>query len=66
MKEPEDVVTFLTEKRDEIIADERMGYKTATVQVNAPLALIQMSMTAQLSLIEHALGLPRTPVPIEK
>ena len=36
------------EKIAEICADERFHYPTAIVQVNAPLALIQLSMKVEL------------------
>ena len=50
----------------EIKADERLAYPTATVFVNAPLALIQMSMSTELHTLERVLELPLTQIPIKK
>lgn len=50
----------------EIKSDERMGYKTATVFGNAPLAMVQLSMTTELHTLERVLGLTPTTVPIVK
>jgi hypothetical protein len=44
----------------EILADERMSYKTATVFANAPLALIQLGMTTELHTLQKVLGVPLT------
>jgi hypothetical protein len=49
----------------EIKADERLSYGTATVFVNAPLALIQLGLTTELHTLERVLGIPVTPVPIK-
>lgn len=49
----------------EIKADERLAYATATVFVNAPLALIQLSMSTELHTLERVLGLPPTQIPIK-
>ena len=38
---------------DEILADERLSYKTATVYVNAPLALIQISLEVELQTLDY-------------
>ena len=40
----------------EIRSDERMSYKPANVQVNAPLALIQVEGAAVVSALEWVLG----------
>ena len=39
-----------------ISADDRMGYESALVQVNAPLALIQMELEARKSALEWVVG----------
>lgn len=64
MKTEKETIKFLKDRRSEIINDDRMGYPTATVFANAPLALIQMGMTAELRLIESALGMEYTKIPI--
>jgi len=46
----------LLQKREEILKDERLSYKTAIIQTNAPLALIQLSMAVKLETIESVLG----------
>lgn len=46
----------------EILADERLAYKTATVDMNAPLALIQLSMTTQLHTLQNVLGVKLTDI----
>lgn len=46
----------IQEKIDQILADERMSYKTATVFENAPLALIQHAMTTELHTLQWVLG----------
>lgn len=62
MQTPEEI-----QKRiDEIKADERLSYPTATVFVNAPLALIQYGLTTELYALEKVLGLPYTKIPIIK
>ena len=60
------VIDFLMNEREEILADERMSYNTATVFINAPLALHQACQTSKLHLIEHALCLPITPIPLKR
>lgn len=50
----------------ELKADERNYYPTATVFANAPLALIQMGLTAQIHLLEKMLNLPYSKFPLKK
>lgn len=45
---------------DEILADERMSYKTANIMINAPLALVQLSMETELHTLQRVLGVPLT------
>jgi hypothetical protein len=40
---------------EEIEQDERLGYPTATVDVNAPLALIQCGLNAQVRALKYVL-----------
>lgn len=40
----------------EIESDERLGYPVATVQINAPLALAQLSLETRASTLRWALG----------
>jgi hypothetical protein len=47
---------------NEILADERLSYKTATVFANAPLALIQWGLETELHTLEKVLGLPKTDI----
>jgi hypothetical protein len=44
----------------EILADERLSYKTATVFSNAPLALIQYGMQVELHTLQRVLGIELT------
>ncbi len=56
MKNPEQI-----QKRiDEILADERLSYKAATVFENAPLALIQLEMEIELHTLQMVLEVPLT------
>ena len=51
----------LIQKRiDEILADERLSYKSATVFENAPLALIQLSLEVELHTLQNILEVPLT------
>ena len=45
---------------DEILSDERLSYKTATMFENAPLALIQYGMEVELHTLQKVLGVERT------
>jgi hypothetical protein len=40
-----------------ITEDERMRYKTATIEINAPLALIQLEGESTVNALKWALGL---------
>lgn len=46
-------------KLRQIEADERLGYKTATVFENAPLALVQTSLKAQRDILKWVLEKPK-------
>ena len=51
------------EKRiEEILSDERLAYKTATVFVNAPLALIQNSLEVELHTLQRTISVPFTDI----
>jgi hypothetical protein len=56
--------TFLTmmERRDEILNDDRLFYPTAKIEVNAPLALIKLSLVTELHTIESCYGLAHTDI----
>ena len=41
---------------NEILADERISYKTADIFSNAPLALIQLSLEVELHTLQKVLG----------
>lgn len=49
----------------EIKKDERLGYPTATVFENAPLALVQITLTTELHTLERIMDLQPTKVPIK-
>ena len=49
--------TFVEGRIAEIKADERYGYPPALVQINAPLALIQVDLEARLQAYEAVLEL---------
>lgn len=42
----------------EVEADERLHYEPALVQVNAPLALIQVELATRANTLRDVLGLP--------
>ena len=52
----------IQQKINEILADQRLSYKTALIQINAPLALIQISMESQLHTYQRGLGVPLTKI----
>lgn len=45
----------IREKLEEITKDERLGYKTATIVENAPLALIQLSLETKRDVLKWVL-----------
>ncbi len=45
----------IEEKLAEIKSDERLGYPPATVDINAPLALIQLSIESQIDILKWVL-----------
>lgn len=47
-------------------ADERMTYKTAHVQINVVLALVQVAVGAKIHALEWALDLPLSRFPLKK
>lgn len=62
MKSKIEVEKMLAEAK----ADERLAYKPADVFTNAPLALIQVSLEAQVHTLERVLGLPLSKFPLKK
>jgi len=60
------VVLAMGFKLSKLKEDERLTYPIANVFANAPLALIQVGLTAQIHLLEELLGLPLTKMPIKK
>ena len=50
----------IQERIDEILADERLSYKTATIFENAVLALIQQSLEIELRTLQRVLGVEIT------
>ncbi len=53
-------------KLNEIESDARLHYKTALVEINAPLALIQTDLAAKADALRWVLGLPNRQAVIEK
>lgn len=45
-------------KIDEIMSDERLHYKLATIRENAPLALTQLSLEVKLEILSWVLEKP--------
>lgn len=43
---------------EEVEADDRLHYEPALVQVNAPLALIQVELATRANTLRNVLGLP--------
>lgn len=50
----------IQQRIDEILADERLSYPAANIQINAPLALIQLSMEVELHTLQRVLQVPLT------
>jgi hypothetical protein len=48
----------IQQKLDEIMTDERLYYKSATIFSNAPLALIQLSLEVKLEILSWVLEQP--------
>lgn len=44
----------------EILKDERLHYKTANIRINAPLALIQLSLETEVHTLQTVLGVELT------
>lgn len=47
---------------EEILNDERLSYSTASVYVNAPLALIQYGLQVELHTLQKVLSIPLTDI----
>lgn len=45
---------------EEILSDQRLSYKTARIQINAPLALIQLQLETELHTLQKVIGVQRT------
>lgn len=45
----------IKERLKELEGDERLGYPTASIQINAPLALIQLSLGTQVDILKWVL-----------
>ena len=56
----------LIEMLERIKQDERLTYPCAIVDINAPLALIQLVGETKIRLLEEILGLPMSKLPLEK
>jgi hypothetical protein len=56
----------IKQRIDELKADERLYYPSASVFANAPLALLQNAMAAELNALEWALDIPKSKFPLVK
>ena len=57
----------LLAKLKEVESDDRLvKYQPANVQINAPLALIQVDLEAKASTLRWALGMPPVQYPLKK
>ena len=56
MKRPSDAE--IRKRIDAIDADDRFHYPPALVEINAPLALIQVGMSAEIRALAWCLGIP--------
>ena len=50
----------IEERIAEILKDERLSYKTATISVNTPLALIQYGLEVELHTLQKVLEIELT------
>ena len=56
MKTPEEIQRRI----QEILADPRISYPAANIGINAPLALIQLSLETELHTLQDVLGVEKT------
>lgn len=56
----------MKKKLEKLKSDKRNYYPIASVQINAPLALIQISLASQINLLESLLGLSESKFPLTK
>jgi hypothetical protein len=56
-KKLSEIQAFVKAEMTKIDTDERYHYKTALVQVNAPLALIQLEMSAKMVILKKVKAL---------
>jgi hypothetical protein len=50
----------IEQRIQEILDDKRMHYKTANIVVNAPLAMVQLTLETELHTLQDVLGTERT------
>jgi hypothetical protein len=50
----------IQQRIDEILEDERLSYKTATIFGNSPLAIIQWGLEVELHTLQSVLGVEKT------
>lgn len=62
MKKPE----VIQAKLDEIKKDERLTYPSANIQINAPLALIQLEAETRIRTLEWVLEVTPSKFPLPK
>jgi len=62
VKQTDTMKSRMHDRINEILAEERMGYPSATIFENAPLALIQYGMEVELHSLQKALDIPLTEI----
>lgn len=50
----------IAQRVDELLSDERVSYPTADVFINAPLALVQISLQSEIHALQRVLQVPLT------
>ena len=62
MKSEEQILNKLAELK----SDSRLTQPSASIQINAPLALIQLELESNIGALEWVLDLPRSTFPLPK
>jgi len=57
---------YILERINEIKKDTRLYQEPATLLINAPLALIQLTLEVELNTLEQVLELPLSRFPLQK
>lgn len=56
----------IRDRLNELMKDVRLTYPDASIQINAPLALIQVDAKATIHALEWVLGIPRSKFPLAR